>query len=133
VNNFSVTTDGSTNPPVTPTPTPTPTPTVTTPPPNGSGCTATLKVDNSWNGGMQGTVTVKNAGSSMISSWTVKGTLPSGTTISNLWSGVLTTSGSAITVKNAPYNGLLNGGASTTFGFVSNGNAAPTGFTCSTP
>ncbi|WP_291883392.1 cellulose binding domain-containing protein [Cellulomonas sp.] len=127
VNNFSVTTNGTTPPP-----SPTPTPTVT-PPPNGSGCTATLKVDNAWNGGFQGTVTVANAGSSMISGWTVKGTLPSGTTISNLWNGVLTTSGSAITVKNAAYNGLLNGGGSTTFGFTASGTAPTSGFTCTTP
>jgi hypothetical protein len=129
VTSFSVTTDGS-QPTQSPTQSPTPTPTVTTPPPSGSGCTATLKVDNAWNGGFQGTVTVKNAGSSMISGWTAKATLPSGTTISNLWNGTLTTSGSAITVKNAPYNGLLNGGASTTFGFVANGSAPTSGFSC---
>jgi hypothetical protein len=130
VTNFSVTTDGST-PTQSPTSNPTPTPTTTTPP-SGSGCTATFKVDSTWNGGFQGTVTVKNSGSSMISGWTAKATLPSGTTISNLWNGTLTTSGSAITVKNAAYNGLLNGGASTTFGFVANGSAPTSGFACST-
>ncbi|MGY4646163.1 GH12 family glycosyl hydrolase domain-containing protein [Cellulomonas sp. URHB0016] len=133
VTNFSVTTGGSTptsSPTPTPTSTPTPTPTTTSQPPSGSGCSATLKVDNPWNGGFQGTVTVKNAGSSTISGWTVKATLPSGTTISNLWNGTLSTSGSAISVKNAQYNGLLNGGASTTFGFVANGSSPPSGFTC---
>jgi len=131
VTNFSVTTDGST-PTQSPTSNPTPTPTTTTPPPSGSGCTATFKVDSAWNGGFQGTVTVKNSGSSMISGWTAKATLPSGTTISNLWNGTLSTSGSSITVKNAAYNGLLNGGASTTFGFVANGSAPTSGFACST-
>jgi len=131
VTNFSVTTDGST-PTQSPTSNPTPTPTTTTPPPSGSGCTATFKVDSTWNGGFQGTVTVKNSGSSMISGWTAKATLPSGTTISNLWNGALSTSGSSITVKNAAYNGLLNGGASTTFGFVANGSAPTSGFACST-
>jgi len=131
VTNFSVTTDGST-PTQSPTSNPTPTPTTTTPPPSGSGCTATFKVDSTWNGGFQGTVTVKNSGSSMISGWTAKATLPSGTTISNLWNGTLSTSGSSITVKNAAYNGLLNGGASTTFGFVANGSAPTSGFACST-
>ncbi|MDQ0374450.1 GH12 family glycosyl hydrolase domain-containing protein [Cellulomonas humilata] len=127
LNSFSVTTDG-TQPTQTPTPTPTrtstPTPTPTSNPTSGpAGCTATLAVTGSWQGGFQGAVTVKNTGSSMLSRWSVGWTFPSGQTINSLWNGVASQSGSAVTVANAPYNGLLGAGASTSFGFVGNGSA----------
>jgi hypothetical protein len=125
LNSFSVTTDGTQptqNP--TPTSTPTPTPTPTSNPTTGpAGCTATLALTGSWQGGFQGAVTVKNTGSSTLSRWSVRWTFPSGQTINNLWNGVASQSGSAVTVTNAPYNGLLGAGASTSFGFVGNGSA----------
>ncbi|MFC4584965.1 cellulose binding domain-containing protein [Sphaerisporangium corydalis] len=116
---------GTTPPPTTPTPTPT----ISTPPPTAGGCTATYKIANSWPGGFGGEVTVKNTGTTATTGWTVTWTFANGQTISQLWNGALTSSGSAITVKNLGYNGALTAGASTTFGF--NGtwtttNTAPT-------
>ncbi|WP_027346247.1 GH12 family glycosyl hydrolase domain-containing protein [Hamadaea tsunoensis] len=100
----------------------------------GSGCAATFKVTNSWQGGFNADVTVKNNGSATLNGWTVKGTLPSGVSIANLWSGVLTTSGQSITVKNVNYNGTLGGGASTSFGFTANGTAPGSlALTCTSP
>ncbi|WP_405139518.1 cellulose binding domain-containing protein [Sphaerisporangium sp. NBC_01403] len=127
-----------TTPPPTPTPTPTVTPTPTptpTPPPAGTGCSATYKVTNSWQGGFGAEVTVKNTGTAGITGWTVKWTFANGQTVTQLWNGALTQSGSAVTVKNLSYNGSLGAGASTTFGF--NGswtgtNTAPTP-TCTAP
>ncbi|NUT33744.1 MAG: cellulase family glycosylhydrolase, partial [Hamadaea sp.] len=85
----------------------------------GGGCTAVNRVTNSWQGGWQSEVTVTNSGTSAITRWTVTFTLGSGRTISNLWNGVL----SGTTVTNAPHNGALNPTASTTFGFVANGDS----------
>ena len=121
VNNFSVTTGGSQptqNPTQQPTQQPTSNPTSGT-----AGCSASLALAPPWQGGFQGTVTVKNTGSATLSRWTVGWTFPSGQTINNLWSGVASQSGSAVKVTNAPYNGLLSGGGSTSFGFVGNGSA----------
>ncbi len=73
------------------------------------------------------------AGASAISSWTVAWALPSGQTISQLWSGTLSTSGSAVTVKNAAYNGALGASASTTFGFLGTGSAPTPTPTCTSP
>ncbi|MDH6223863.1 MULTISPECIES: endo-1,4-beta-xylanase [Streptomyces] len=117
---------GSTTPPPT-------SPPPTTPPPGGSGsCTATFRTDSSWSGGYNGTVTVK-AGSSAVTRWTVPLTMASGTSITALWNGVHTTSGSTVTVKNQSWNGSLAAGASTTFSFtVNGGNAAPAVGACST-
>lgn len=66
------------------------------------------------------------AGSSLIGSWTTAFTLPSGTTIGQLWSGTLTVSGTSVTVKNAAWNGLVDTARSTTYGFIGSGTAPTT-------
>ncbi|MFC7483162.1 cellulose binding domain-containing protein [Luedemannella flava] len=76
---------------------------------------------NQWTGGFQGEVTV-TAGSAAITGWTVTWTYANGQTITQLWNGTLTTSGSAVTVKNLSWNGSLAAGTSTTFGFLANWN-----------
>ncbi|GIG40579.1 endo-1,4-beta-xylanase [Cellulomonas phragmiteti] len=117
----------TTPPPTTPPPTtPPPTsPPPTTPPPTSGSCSAALTIANSWPGGYQATVTV-TAGSAGLNGWRV--TLPGGVSTSNVWNGVI--SGSV--VSNAPYNGSLGSGASTSFGFIGNGNAPGAGsLTCS--
>jgi cellulase/cellobiase CelA1 len=73
------------------------------------------------------------AGSSAISGWTVRWTLGSGQTITQVWSGTLTTSGSSVSVGNASYNGSLQASASTTFGFLANGTPSSVTLTCSSP
>ena len=101
-------------------------------PPPPSGCSAVYQTQNSWPGGFQGLVTV-TAGSSAINGWTVTWTLSSGQTITQVWSGTLTTSGSAVTVQNASYNGSLAAGGSTTFGFLANGSPSTPTLTCTSP
>ncbi|MEU7834393.1 cellulose binding domain-containing protein [Nonomuraea sp. NPDC049129] len=110
-----------------PTPTPTPTPT-----PVPGACSATIETVNSWEGGFQSTVTVR-AGSAPVDGWTVKWTWPGGQSISSLWNGTQSGSGSAVTVSNAAYNGSIAAGASTTFGFTANGTAATPTATCTAP
>ncbi|SHL57200.1 cellulose binding domain-containing protein, partial [Actinacidiphila paucisporea] len=96
-----------------------------TPPPS-AGCSATYRTVNAWTGGYQSEVTVKNTGSSAISGWTASWSQPAGDTITSLWNAVQGSSGGLTTAKNAPYNGTLGAGASTTFGYTVNGGAAPT-------
>ncbi|MFC4059624.1 cellulose binding domain-containing protein [Planomonospora corallina] len=101
---------------------------------NGEGgCTAAYRVANSWPGGFQGEVTVKNTGTAAISGWTVKWTFPDGQKITQLWSGEHTQTGADVTVGNASWNGRLNAGASTSFGFGasrSGANGVPATVTC---
>ncbi|WUH88957.1 cellulose binding domain-containing protein [Streptomyces sp. NBC_00433] len=94
-----------------------------------SGCTATYSTTNSWSGGFQGEVKV-TAGSTAVNSWTVTWTLGSGQTITQVWNGTLTTSGSTATVKNASYNGSVPPSTSTTFGFLANGTPNTPTLTC---
>ncbi|SFK40874.1 chitin-binding protein [Streptosporangium canum] len=113
------------------TPTPTPTPTVTGGP--GSGCTATYRTVNSWSGGFQAEVTVANRGSSNLNGWTVNWTLGSGSTVNSLWNATYTTSGSAVTAKNADWNRTIAPNGSTTFGFTGGGTSGSPTLTCTSP
>ncbi|MFI0897943.1 glycoside hydrolase family 3 N-terminal domain-containing protein [Streptomyces sp. NPDC020983] len=119
---YGTTTPPTSPPPTSPPPTTPPptTPPPTTPPPTGSGCTATFTLTNSWSGGFQADVSVKNNGASALGGWRVQWT-QSGATISSLWNGTLAQSGGAVTVTNAPYNGAVAPGASVSFGFTANG------------
>jgi lysophospholipase L1-like esterase len=97
-------------------------------------CAATARLVGSWDGGFQAEVSVRNNNASAaLNGWTVALTLPSGHTITNMW-GAVTTS-TAGTVRNAPYNGSVDGGGTTTFGFVASGSApaAVTAGSCTSP
>lgn len=94
-----------------------------------TGCTATYTTTNSWSGGYQGEVKV-TAGSTAVNGWTVTWTLAGGQTITQVWNGTLTTSGTTATVKNASYNGTLYPSATTTFGFLANGSPSTPTLTC---
>jgi hypothetical protein len=129
------------NPPTSQPPTsnpPTSTPPTTAPPtsnPPGGACSATYAIANQWPGGFQGGVTVR-AGTSAVNGWTVRWTFANGQTITQLWNGVSTVSGSAVTVRNASFNGSLAANATTMFGFTATWagtNAVPTSVTCTSP
>ncbi|MFC7643754.1 cellulose binding domain-containing protein [Streptosporangium lutulentum] len=101
--------------------------------PVGGGCTAAYRVTNSWQGGFQGEVTVRNSGTAAIGAWTVRWSFPNGQTITQLWSGAHTQTGADVTVRNASWNGNLAGGASTAFGFGASWtgtNGVPSTVTC---
>jgi hypothetical protein len=136
--------------PTTATPTPTapvtPTPTVATPTPtspitplpttNGpfpAGCTATYKITGTWGGGFQGEVTVKNNAVIATKNWSVGWTFAAGQKLDQVWNGAGTQTGTAVTVRDAGYNGALAAGASTTFGFLGSytgSNPVPAPITC---
>ncbi|MEV6302294.1 cellulase family glycosylhydrolase [Actinoplanes sp. NPDC051861] len=104
-------------------------------PGGGGACTATYAVTNNWPGGFQGTVTIK-AGAAAINGWTVTWTWPNGQAFTNSWNATVTTSGSAVTARNAAYNGKLAAGAEASFGFTAsrgttNNNPSPVTCTAS--
>jgi len=97
-------------------------------------CSATYRQTGNWSGGFQAEVTVKNNGSGTLNGWTVRLGLQSGQSITNLWNGVNSGTSGSVSVKNAAYNGSLGGNASTTFGFVANGNGSATpSVSCTSP
>jgi len=122
--NAGGTTPPTTTPPTTTAPT-TPSTTVppTTAPPAGTkSCSGAFTVSSSWTGGFTGTVKV-TAGSAAISKWTVGLTLPSGTSITNLWNGTL----SGTSVSSLSWNSSVPASGSVEFGFQGSGSATGVG------
>ncbi|MFJ6562450.1 cellulose binding domain-containing protein [Streptomyces sp. NPDC091412] len=107
--------------------------------PGGGGtngtCTAGYRNVNSWPGGFQGEVTIRNNGTSTLNGWTVGMSLASGQSISSLWDGVNTGTSGSVTVRNSSYNGTLAANGTATFGFTATGNSspAPANLTCKSP
>ncbi|GAB3181919.1 cellulose binding domain-containing protein [Micromonospora palomenae] len=125
--------------PTSPTPTPTspsPTPAPTSPSPSpttpSSGCAATYRVTGSWQGGFQGEVVVRNAGTAPIAGWTLGWTFADGQKITQLWGGSYTQTGAAVSVRDAGWNGALGAGATTSVGFLgsSSGSNGVPAVTC---
>jgi hypothetical protein len=133
----------------TPRPTNTPGPTATVAPPTATAttgptatvapptvtpvpgaCQVTYAIPNQWGDGFLGDVTIKNNGAA-VSAWTLTWTFGGTQRITNLWNGVVTQSGQAVSVRNADWNGALASGGSVNFGFqatYSGANAKPTAF-----
>lgn len=136
-------TTGSTTPTATPTrgATSTPTPAPTNTPPvtptatqtSGTACSVHYAITNQWQGGFGGTINITNTGTTAINSWSLQFSFANGQTITQLWGGSFTQSGSAVTITNAPYNGAIAAGATISsapgFNGTWNGsNSVPTSF-----
>ncbi|GLI03272.1 endo-1,4-beta-xylanase [Phytohabitans aurantiacus] len=108
--------------------------TPTTPPPTGNGgCTATYRIVSQWTGGFQADVTVRNTGTSAMSAWAVRWAFGAGQTVTNVWNGVVSSSGANVTVRNAAYNGTIPANGTTSFGFLGSwtgSNPVPASITC---
>jgi len=119
----------------TPTPTPTtgitPTPTQTA----GASCSVHYAITNQWSTGFGATLTINNTGTSAINGWSLQFSFANGQTITQLWNGSFTQTGSAVTVTNASYNGSIAAGATLSSAPGFNGsltgttNTAPSTFT----
>ncbi|MET9443038.1 cellulose binding domain-containing protein [Streptomyces sp. NPDC006610] len=97
----------------------------------GDSCTAAHRIVNSWSGGYQGEVTVRNTSTTALGGWSVGMTLASGQTLSQVWNGQNTGTSGTVTIRNTAWNGSVAPGAGATFGFVvSGGSAAPANLTC---
>jgi endoglucanase len=88
------------------------------------GCKAAWKLDNSWQGGFQGALTVTNTATSPANPWSVTFTLPTGTTVSNRWNGTFTQTGTTVTVAAPLHSPALSPGAAVSLGFTANGTTA---------
>ncbi|GAA0571277.1 hypothetical protein GCM10010172_64670 [Paractinoplanes ferrugineus] len=79
-----------------------------------AACAATVTIDSAWAGGFVATVTVRNVGTEVLNSWYVSWGWTGGERLVSVWNGVVRDGG----VANAPYNGTLAAGGSTTFGML---------------
>ncbi|MFE9495593.1 glycosyl hydrolase family 18 protein [Streptomyces collinus] len=90
-----------------------------------TNATASFAKTSDWGTGFGGQWTIKNTGTSSISSWTVEWDFPSGTSVTSAWDADVTNSGTHWTAKNKSYNGTLAPGASVSFGFNGAGPGSP--------
>ena len=92
--------------------------------PTPATCTGTFSVVNSWPGGFQGQVVVKDTGSSPLNGWNLGWTFPGSEQITSAWNGVESQSGEKVTVTNEAYNASVPAGGTVTVGFSANGTSA---------
>ncbi|MFE7328661.1 glycosyl hydrolase family 18 protein [Streptomyces sp. NPDC057565] len=92
-----------------------------------TSATATYLKKSDWGTGFEGQWTVKNTGTTALSSWTIEWDFPSGTSVTSAWDATVTNSGTHWTAKNVGWNGSVAPGASVSFGFNGAGPGAPTG------
>ncbi|MFE1380505.1 glycosyl hydrolase family 18 protein [Streptomyces sp. NPDC058740] len=92
-----------------------------------TSATATYTKVSDWGTGFEGKWTVKNTGTTSLSSWTVEWDYPSGTAVTSAWDATVTSSGTHWTAKNVGWNGTLAPGATVSFGFNGTGSGAPSG------
>ncbi|WP_066950088.1 glycoside hydrolase family 18 chitinase [Streptomyces lushanensis] len=96
-----------------------------TPAEAAASATATYAKVSDWGTGFEGKWTVKNTGTTSLSSWTVEWDFPSGTAVTSGWDADITGSANHWTAKNKSWNGTLAPGASVSFGFNGSGTGAP--------
>ncbi|MFI6208932.1 glycosyl hydrolase family 18 protein [Streptomyces sp. NPDC051041] len=92
-----------------------------------TSATATYAKTQDWGSGFEGKWTVKNTGTTTLTSWTVEWDFPSGTSVTSAWDADVTGSGTHWTARNKSWNGTLAPGASVSFGFNGSGTGSPTG------
>jgi len=103
----------------------------------GGGCSVTATTQTQWAGGyVIQPVHITNTGTSSITNWTVRFTLPAGQTITNLWNATFTVSGGTVTGHNNTQNQIAPNGTYE-FGFQAtrgaSDNSLPSGYTCTSP
>ncbi|MFJ5711060.1 glycosyl hydrolase family 18 protein [Streptomyces sp. NPDC093105] len=92
-----------------------------------TSATATYTKTQDWGTGFEGRWTVKNTGTTTLTSWTVEWDYPTGTRVTSAWDATVTSSGNHWTAKNVGWNGTLAPGASVSFGYNGSGAGAPSG------
>jgi hypothetical protein len=105
-----------------------------------TGCKVDYTVASNWPGGFTANVIVTNYGDA-INGWKLTWSFGAGQTVTQLWNGTATQSGSQVSVTNASYNGSIPTNGNTTFGFNGSQNGSnpiPTDFalngvTCNGP
>ena len=99
---------------------------------SSTGACSVKYTASSWNTGFTASVKVTNTGTSALSSWSLGFSFANGQKVTQGWSADWSQSGTAVTAKNAAWNGTLGAGQTVDIGF--NGshtgtNNAPTAFT----
>jgi lysophospholipase L1-like esterase len=96
-----------------------------------AGCAVNYRITNQWTGGFGADVTVTNLGDA-VNGWTLTWTFGTGQSVGQAWNATVTQSGTAVTARNAGYNGSVPTNGSASFGFngtFTSANPVPSAFT----
>ncbi len=105
---------------------------VTTKPTTSTSSCKVTYTASSWNTGFTASVKVTNTGTTALNGWSLGFSFANGQKVTQGWSADWSQSGTAVTAKNAAWNGTLGAGQSTDIGFNgshSGTNTNPTAFT----
>jgi cellulose 1,4-beta-cellobiosidase len=100
--------------------------------PGAATCSLTYSLVNTWPAGFQGQAVLTNTGAAAVNGWALAWTFPGDQKLRQLWNGVYTQSGNAVTVTNASYNPVIRPGEAVTIGFTGTfdgTNTSPSAFT----
>jgi len=86
-------------------------------------CTVSYAVSSEWNNGFGANVSIRNEGATPIPDWNLTWTYTDGQQITQLWNGIHTQSGGAVSVRGADWQRSIAAGGTAQFGF----NASKTG------
>ncbi len=89
------------------------------PPPSNTNISVAVVETAQWSGGFGANLVITNNGTTAVNNWTL--TFGFNQTITSLWNGSYTQTGSAVSVTNASWNGSIAPGANTTVGLDGNG------------
>ena len=81
-----------------------------------AGCRVDYRITNQWTGGFGADVTVTNLGDP-VTAWTLTWTFAAGQAVTQAWNATVSQSGTAVTARNASYNGSVATNGSVAFGF----------------
>ncbi|MFC7534533.1 cellulose binding domain-containing protein [Actinoplanes sp. GCM10030250] len=96
-----------------------------------AGCRVDYSVTNQWQGGFGAAVSVTNLGDP-VNGWTLAFSFADGQSVTQLWNGSFTQSGTAVSVRDAGYNAAIPTNGSASFGFngaFTSTNPVPSAFT----
>lgn len=98
----------------------------------GFACHVNYSVSSQWNTGFDGAISIENAGTTNITSWSLTWTWPGNQHVSSAWNAKSKQSGENVTLTNDSYNGKIKAGATLSgIGFsasYSGTNTAPEAF-----
>jgi chitin-binding protein len=112
-----------------------PSPVPSSPPPGGA-CAATYTIVNSWPGGFQADLTIRNNSTTAFNGWTARFNFANGQAITQMWNGTFTASGASVTVEPVSWARSIPAGGTVTVGFLGSTSSATntvTSLGCTSP
>lgn len=107
-------------------------PPVVTPTTVPASCAVTYRVDNQWQGGFQGRVTIRNNSGSAINGWTLRWSYADGQNVREAWNASVSQRNGSVSVSGTDQARTIASRGEVTIGFIGSSgtrNTAPSSFT----